>query len=249
MSEHITYAIIGDVHEQVYSLRQLLKQIGYSLEDDRIENREGWKLVLVGDYLDKDVRTAETVDFMYRNIDRITMLIGNHERWIYRYFFDPEFKVTRSEEYIDKYFTSLKYLEQDEDARMKFKHVFERSVPFFETEKFIVTHAPVKKKYLGKSDRKSVSHQINLRRNWDDPNEATRFLTEEADDADKLHVFGHIAMQQVERYKNKIGIDTGAYAGNKLTALIIHPHGELEFSQVHAIGGDFFDKNFQTIFN
>ena len=241
-----THIIVGDVHEQVDALRELLRWVGFSVRDDKIEASD-MTLILVGDYLDKDNKTAEVIDFIHSNMDRMTMLIGNHERFIYRYFFTPK-EVDRDADYVHKYFTAIKYLQSDVYRLAMFKEIYDRSVPFFETEHFIVTHAPCRKKYLGKIDNKSVTRQVNLRRNWDDPNDASKFLTEEACEHDKLHIFGHIALAEVETFKNKIAIDTGAYAGNKLTAAVIAPDDDPYFVSVPATGGDFFDKSFQTIF-
>ena len=49
MSENTTYIIIGDVHEQLQALRELLKRAGYILENDIIEDRNDYKINEPGD--------------------------------------------------------------------------------------------------------------------------------------------------------------------------------------------------------
>ena len=53
--------------------------------------------------------------------------------------------------------------------------------------------------------------------------EFCKFVRDEAEFNGPLHIFGHVSSKEVSSYKNNWNIDTGAYTGNKLSAITKTP--------------------------
>lgn len=222
------YVIIGDVHECVDDLKGLLLDHGYKIEDGQLlatDKLKHTKLILVGDWIDKGKQTKEIVEFLHRNREHLYLVLGNHENFVDKYVkgeihgVDPELLHT--------YFDSTQVLLNDPELLAKFQHLVSISQPFYryagaKGPSFYVTHAPCRKKYIGKLDTNSVRHQRNFRIDREAPlEEQLAFLQEEAVKNHPYHVFGHVAAKKPFRIGNKIHIDTGSVHGNLLTSVTI----------------------------
>ncbi|WP_199620328.1 metallophosphoesterase [Paenibacillus alkalitolerans] len=222
------YIIVGDVHECISELKGLLLGYGYKIEADRLvatDKVRDTKIILAGDWIDKGKNTRETVEFLYNNQDHFFFVMGNHENFVYK-FTKGEIKDV-DQETLDSYFDSTQVLLNDKELLEKFYHLVSLSKPFFKFAgskgpSFYVTHAPCKKKYIGKLDMNSVRHQRNFRIDRNAPlEEQLAFLKQEAVSNHPYHVFGHIAAKTAFRIKNKLHIDTGSVHGNVLTSVDI----------------------------
>lgn len=222
------YVVIGDVHESLDALRGLLLDYGCKLEDDRIvlsDKLANTVFILAGDWIDKGKRTAETVEFLYRNRERFLFVKGNHENFVYKYL-RGEIKGVDGE-LLDNYFDSIPVLREDEALRAKFDELVESSLPFCRRiglgegqPSFYVTHAPCEKKYIGKLDASALRHQRTFRLLPDAPKEEQlAFLRRDAVGNHPYHLFGHVAAKQAFRLRNKLHLDTGAAHGNLLTSV------------------------------
>ncbi|RAU98878.1 metallophosphoesterase [Paenibacillus sp. YN15] len=222
------YIIIGDIHECVDDLKGLLLDHGFKLNGGRLEAAgkvAGTKLVLVGDWIDKGRCTRETIEFLYENRDFFYFVLGNHENFVDKYLKGEVAGV--EQELLDSYFDSVQVLAKEPELLAKFRHLVSLSQPFYRYAgirgpSFYVTHAPCRKKYIGKLDTGSRRHQRNLRINREEPLEGQlAFLQEEAVANHPYHIFGHIAAAKTFRFGNKIHIDTGCAHGNQLTSVSI----------------------------
>ncbi|OWA34493.1 metallophosphoesterase [Saccharibacillus sp. O16] len=222
------YVVIGDVHESVDALRALLLDYGCKLEEDRLilpDKRANTLFVLAGDWIDKGKRTAETVEFLYRNRKHFLFVKGNHENFVYKYLRGEIKGVDR--ELLDHYFDSIPVLRDDEALRAKFDELVEDSLPFYrrigtgeDRPSFYITHAPCEKKYIGKLDASALRHQRTFRLLPDVPKEEQlAFLQRDAVGNHPYHLFGHVAAKQAFRLRNKLHLDTGAVHGNLLTSV------------------------------
>lgn len=222
--------VIGDVHESVQAY------------NDLVQGLDRGDYVFIGDYLDKGNNTREMLEIMDKRVkagDRV--LAGNHERYVYRALTDPKFD--RVPEIEERYITSLKVIEHDEELKAMFINIFENfTVPFLRVEgpnmrTMYLTHAPCQEVYLGKMSPLAQRAQANLFvEDRENPREAYKFIFEEAKGNFPIHVFGHIAHNADMReatYKNKVFLDTGAVYGHKLTALI-YQDNSYQFRQVDA---------------
>ncbi len=222
------YILIGDVHECVEDLKGLLLDHGFKLNSGRLEaagKAVGTKLVLVGDWIDKGGFTKEIVEFLYDNRDFFYFVLGNHENFVDKYLRGEVAGV--EQELLDSYFDSVRVLAEEPELLEKFRQLVSLSQPFYRYAgaggpSFYVTHAPCRKKYIGKLDIGSRRHQRNLRINREEPLEGQlAFLREEAVANHPYHVFGHIAAAKTFRIGNKLHIDTGCSHGNQLTSVSI----------------------------
>lgn len=236
LSNQKDYAVIGDVHESVTDLKKLISKLGYRVEQAKMEisSKEPLELILLGDWIDKGERTAEMIEFLFKNREHFQLVLGNHEHFVYR-FLKGEIKGAE-QEIIDQHFTSIRTLKAQPKLLMKFNQLVEQSQPFLrrigdEKQSFIVTHAPCHQQFLGKMDSAALRNQRNFRLNREKPvQEQLQWLEDESMYNLPIHVFGHIAAKDSFRIKNKHGIDTGAVYGNKLSALKIFAKGNAKVS-------------------
>ncbi len=222
------HIIIGDLHECVQELKSLLIGYGYEIRENRLETTEkvkNTKIILAGDWIDKGKQTREMITFLYENQEHFCFVLGNHENFVYKYLQGQVKGVDL--ELLDSFFDSIQVLSHDDELLAKFQHLVNQSKPFFRSialsgPSYYVTHAPCKKKYIGKLDANSVRHQRNFRIDRTSSLESQlSFLTEDAVNNHPYHIFGHVAAKQAFRIKNKLHIDTGSVHGNVLTSVMI----------------------------
>lgn len=231
------YIIIGDVHEKIEELKQLLTGYGFTIEQNQMianEKTKNVRIILIGDFIDKGKATKETIDFIYRNQSWFYLVKGNHENFVYKYLRGELDEQQVSQELLDQYFDSIKIFEQDEELRQKFFELVQSSREFYRyignrSSSYFLTHAPCRNKYIGKLDSFSLRKQRYFRINREEAYEdQLNFLKEEAVGNHPFHIFGHVAVREVARVKNKINIDTGCASGNELTSIVIDS-GRLQF--------------------
>lgn len=225
------YTIVGDIHEQVKTFESLLIKAGFPIQEGRIietEKNTDHRIVLIGDWIDKGKKTKEIIEFLYTNRSWFYFVKGNHENFVSKYLLGELKDSTIDLSLIEDYFTSIKTLEKDEVLREKFLEMVDESKEFYhyigeELPSYYITHAPCKKKYIGKMDANASRHQRTFRLDRTIKiEEQLPFLEEEAVTNHPFHIFGHIAANKLIRIKNKYGIDTGAASGNQLTSIRIY---------------------------
>lgn len=214
-----TYAVVGDVHEQVNALQDVYHKV---LSED-----PNARFIIAGDWIDRGGQTKETVEFLYKRMleSQDVFVLGNHESYVYRRLNDL-IDTPAPAEVENKYFTSLKVLQQDTALRTKFERIVRESVPFFKvdsrTASFIVTHAPCETKYLGKVDPVSRRSQRDfyIKDRNADVRENLGFIYNSISNF-PVHIFGHLTHgSKTLKYRNNVLLDTGAVYGGMLSAMI-----------------------------
>lgn len=225
------YTIVGDIHEQVQALQALLSKAGFPIQNNIIEETEknrNHRILLVGDWIDKGRKTKEIIEFLYANRSWFYLVKGNHENFVSKYLQGELKNSSIDQNLLESFFTSIQALEQDEELRKKFFELVKESKEFFhfigeDLPSYFITHAPCKKKYIGKMDTNSSRHQRTFRLDRSKAvEEQLSFLNDEAVSNHPYHIFGHVATKKMFRIKNKYGIDTGAASGNELTSIRIY---------------------------
>jgi predicted kinase len=223
------YVIIGDVHESLAELQELIVSHGFEITADgkitKTPKSGNKKFLLIGDFIDKGKNTAATVEFLYENRDFFYFTKGNHENFVSKYLkgeiqgVDPHL--------LENFFDSIPVLAADEQLRAKFQVLVDQSKDFYrfigkENSSFFVTHAPCHNRYIGKLDALSLRNQRRFATEFGgNIEEQLRFLEKESSPSEPYHVFGHVATREVIRLKNKIGIDTGCVSGGALTSVAL----------------------------
>jgi predicted kinase len=255
----VEYEIVGDIHNNLSALKELiLKDQRFIIEDNLIkyQNERILKIwILNGDWIDKGTEGNDLIEFIYANLEWFYLIKGNHENFVYKYL---KGKITDlpPQDVIDKYFTSIKDLQGNESIMNKFFELVEQSKDFYIHKNFIVTHAPCKRKYLGKLDPQSLRmmRSFTLPKKEDfisfndyelDLENKLSFLKDEASSNQPVHIFGHVPFQNRLIYRNKIGIDTGAGDNHILTSIIINGFQIKPFIKQIVIEGN---KELPTIF-
>lgn len=227
LDPNLKYVVIGDIHECLDELKSLLEKHRITINtDETIECPANQKIILVGDYVDKGAKLAETIDFLTLNRRHFILVRGNHEEFTYRHL---DSNVTIKNEH----FTSIHRLRTDPVLAEKFRRLYESSVPFVwcrgtYRSSFIVTHAPCSSRFLGKLDNKSVKAQLvsdpslmNVDRMSPEFIPTLRELLTKGETPSMYHFFGHLAFDRPFRWKSSLGLDTGCIGGGKLTSVFV----------------------------
>jgi serine/threonine protein phosphatase 1 len=195
---------VGDIHGCLDKLIELMDTVDIDPDKDT--------LVFIGDYIDRGTDSKGVVDYLielagqYRHV---VFLKGNHEQMLDFYLNEKDelwFLANGGQVTLDS------YLREDPPAEAGLipqSHLdfFENLLPCYETEAYIFVHAGLKAKIpFAKQDE------------WDMLWIRDDFVFSDFDFG-KVVVFGHTPFYEPLVLDNKIGIDTGAVYGNKLTCV------------------------------
>jgi serine/threonine protein phosphatase 1 len=214
---------IGDIHGREDLLFEMFDKI------DRHEHAHPGTQsieIYLGDYVDRGPRSRETVDLLIarRRVRDAVLLSGNHETYVLEFLREP--KVLGAWRHYGGIETLMSYglrpsLNPDADEQaalsaqfasfMPSEHVdFYQSLTLsFTLGDFFFVHAGVKPGV--RLDAQEEQDLLWIRE---------EFLFHE-DRYEKMIVHGHTPVREPEFRRNRINIDTGAYATGRLTCLMI----------------------------
>jgi len=196
--------IIGDIHGCLEMLKRLMDKIAWRPGKDR--------LIFLGDYIDRGKDSKGVVDYILalkRCSSRIECLIGNHEAIFLDYLkgADPGlFLLNGGWDTMESYHADSP---QDRGNLIPPDHMdFYQSLgSVIELEEFYIVHAGFKP---GLDIAKQTPRDMLWIR---DP-----FIYSNCDFGKRV-IFGHTPFYEPLIMGNKIGLDTGAVYGNRLTCL------------------------------
>ncbi len=211
----MTTCVIGDIHGCHASLTNLLDKI-----IDRADT-----LIFLGDYIDRGPQSRQVVETLLHlkkhHAHRLVFLKGNHEMMLYDYLTGADRSVFLR---VGGLQTLASYgidLENDHNPLTllpaSHRTFFEQLALHHEDQHGIYVHA-------GLQPGKHLSHQTADWCLW----VRDRFIRSSFNFG-KPVIFGHTVFKKPLVEANKIGIDTGAVYGDKLTALLLP---DMEFIQV-----------------
>ncbi len=199
---------IGDIHGCLYHLEKLMDLVSPDLERH--------PLVFMGDYIDRGPKSAEVVEYIINlkksyNPENIICLMGNHERMFLDYLDSREEMLflmnggcTTVASYWGEYGDRLL-------RRLPPGHWdFYRSLkPYYQTDDYIFVHA-------GLRPGRPLAEQTEEDYLWI----RKEFIASDYDFGRRV-IFGHTPVRVPLIMPNKIGIDTGAVYGNRLTCVLL----------------------------
>jgi len=196
--------VVGDIHGCLHLLNRLLDAIPWRPGQDR--------LVFVGDYIDRGPRSKGVIDRilgLIRKDPGVSCLLGNHEAMLLDYLegIDPELYLA------NRGMTTLRdYRGEMPTGRGPLippEHMaFYRSLrPYMELEGYYVVHAGFRPGIA--VEGQSLDDMLWIR----EP-----FISSDYNFGKKV-IFGHTPFARPLREVTKIGIDTGAVFGNRLTCI------------------------------
>lgn len=195
---------IGDIHGCADKLKALMKEIPVDYANDT--------LVFIGDYIDRGPDSFEVVDYLVdlkKEHPDIVFLKGNHEDMLQKYLEGTDrftYLFNGGQKTLDSY---LNRPNKSEFSPIPSDHLeFYQSLVFhYETEDYLFVHAGLREKIPLK--KQNPQELLWIREDFID----SKF------DFGKRVIFGHTPFAEPLLLSNKIGIDTGAVYGNRLTCV------------------------------
>jgi serine/threonine protein phosphatase 1 len=196
--------VVGDVHGCLDVLKRLIDNIGWNPSNDR--------LIFIGDYIDRGKDAKGVVDFVLKlkeDSPLVQCLIGNHEQM----FLDYLSGVDSQSSLLNGGLSTLKSYKEvrlrHEDPLIPSTHLdfFSSLLSMIELEQYYIVHA-------GFRPNIRIEDQDFIDMIWI----RDEFIYSDYDFG-KVVIFGHTPFNSPMIMKNKIGIDTGAVYGNRLTCL------------------------------
>jgi serine/threonine protein phosphatase 1 len=196
--------IIGDIHGCLDPLRRMMDMIDWRPEEDG--------LIFLGDYIDRGLDSKGVVDYIIEisnSSPLVQCLMGNHENILLDFLStgDPRLLL------LNGGITTLESYQVEErgeeEALIPPEHVafFEDLFLYIELDDYYVVHAGFRP---GVEIEKQATEDLIWIR---EP-----FIFSDHDFGKKV-IFGHTPLSEPLVMDNKIGLDTGAVYGNKLTCL------------------------------
>jgi serine/threonine protein phosphatase 1 len=195
---------IGDIHGSMDKLDDLMGKIDIDFDRDT--------LIFLGDYIDRGPSSFEVVSFLITLKDQhenIIFLKGNHEEMLENYIAGFErftYLSNGGRQTIDSYmnhgYASGKELVPEDHIRF-----FKGLDLFYQTDNYIFVHAGLREKV-------ALDDQLQDDLLWI----RQKFIKSNYDFGKRV-IFGHTPLVEPLVQPNKIGIDTGAVYGNKLTCV------------------------------
>jgi serine/threonine protein phosphatase 1 len=205
MSDNL-YAI-GDIHGSLDALERLMDKISPDLAQNR--------LVFVGDYIDRGPQSQGVVDYIVRlknlaPLGQVVCLKGNHEAMFLDFLAGGPAEMflfngglATLEDYWGDHWVDREDLTLPPDHRQFYQDL----QLYYETPDYIFVHGGLKPGVSLAEQREEDLLWIR-----------GEFIAS-TEDFGRRVIFGHTPFKQPLIMPNKIGIDTGAVYGNRLTAL------------------------------
>ena len=208
--------IIGDIHGCLDMLKDLMDKIPWSPDKDR--------LIFLGDYIDRGENPKGVVDYILdltRRSSLVECLKGNHEAMLLDFLTGRDrfmFIINGGWKTLESYGM---YESSDDDSAISSEHrdFYESLKLYVELEDYYVVHAGFKP---GLDIIKQTEDEMLWIRK--------SFVSSDFDFGKKI-IFGHTPFKEPLIMQNKIGLDTGAVYGNRLTCLQLP---EMTFHSVEA---------------
>ena len=195
---------IGDIHGCFDKLRSLMDKIDIDIDRDII--------VFLGDYIDRGPSSFEVVEYLIdlkKHFRKSVFLKGNHEEMLEKYlsgYNKLAFLVNGGQETLESYMKQS-YIFGASPIPHEHLEFFESLLLFYETDNYIFVHAGLKENV-----------PLEMQEPFDLLWIRNSFIRSDYDFG-KLVIFGHTPFPEPLVQPNKIGIDTGAVYGNKLTCI------------------------------
>jgi serine/threonine protein phosphatase 1 len=195
---------VGDIHGCLDKLVSLMGIIDVDPKKDT--------LLFIGDYIDRGAHSREVVDYLIDLSTRqshVVFLKGNHELMLQLYLSGADrfaFLANGGQATLNSY---LKAHSHAGESLIPTRHLdfFDALRQYYETDQYIFVHAGLK-----------ANIPLEKQNEWDMLWIRDEFIYSDFDFGKRV-IFGHTPFREPLIFDNKIGIDTGAVYGNKLTCV------------------------------
>ncbi len=222
-------AVIGDIHGCYHTLIKVYEEIKARYPDIPVYS--------VGDLVDRGNFSYEVLEFIKQN--KIKFTAGNHDLMFYYYVTLPTHPIGKPWIYNGSESTMESYSNYMPAMREHFV-IIKKAPLFFNLKDCFISHAGISSYYQKhfKSDIFSDNAKIKkLLEQELDSSHGVIWTRDELENLGKLQIVGHTIVKDL--YHNKksdaLYIDTSAFAGNKLTAVIINNNKLVESIAVDTV--------------
>jgi serine/threonine protein phosphatase 1 len=216
---------IGDIHGRIDLLIALMETIGR--DDWRRKPRAETHLILLGDYVDRGPHSREVIDFILKLRDQwpnLTCLMGNHEQ-VFRLALNGDEQAVRffirpgvgGRETLMSYGATAEQIDSCEAIELwewMVQAVPEAHKDFLASLSSRAILGDYAFVHAGIQPGVPMAEQEETDLYW-----IRDAFLESEDVHPYMIVHGHSIRENVEQRSNRIGIDTGAYASGRLTAV------------------------------
>ena len=225
-------AVIGDIHGCFYTLKKLYEEVRNRYPDIQIYS--------VGDLVDRGKFSYEVVEFIRSNNIRFTK--GNHDLMFYYFTTHPNHPIGKAWIYNGCETTMESY--ESDLSKMRDHFTFIIKAPlFFNLKDCFISHAGISSYYtkrfkndiLKKTDglEELLTKELNSMH-------GVIWTRDQLINLGKLQVVGHTIFPEIyhDKKSNVLYIDTSAFAGNKLSAVIIDKNKMIDSISVETVPVD-----------
>jgi serine/threonine protein phosphatase 1 len=196
--------VIGDIHGCLVMLKRLIDKIQWDPSKDR--------LIFIGDYIDRGEDSQGVIEYvatLTKNSRNVQCLIGNHEHMLLEYLSgkDPQTYILNGGGATLMSYDRVRRNKDDPLIPPEHLDFLSSLLPMIELDDYYIVHA-------GFRPHIPIEDQELFDMLWI----RNEFLLSEYDFG-KMVIFGHTPFNNPLVMKNKMGIDTGAVYGNRLTCL------------------------------
>lgn len=221
------FDIIGDVHGCYDELLELLKKLGYQIDEKgyRAEHPKGRIVVFVGDLVDRGPKSMEVLRLAMNmvSLGNAYSVLGNHDGKLLRKLNGANVKVAHGLE------TTVSEMEHENESFIEEVRKFlEKRISHyvFDEGRLVVAHAGLKEKLHGRGSRKirELAMFGQTTGKVDEYGFPERLNWAKDYHGKALVVYGHTPHKDVVFLNNTANIDTGCVFGGKLTAFRYPEH-------------------------
>jgi serine/threonine protein phosphatase 1 len=196
--------VVGDIHGCFDKLCALMDKIPINFKQDQ--------LIFIGDYIDRGSSSLEVVEYLIdlkKRWPATIFLKGNHEDMLEKYLDGSDrftYLLNGGQRTLDAYLNRPNNPGEYPvpPAHLEFFKSLHR---YYQTDDYIFVHAGLRKKVPLESQKTIDLFWIR-----------DEFIYSEFDFGKRV-IFGHTPFKEPLVHTNKIGIDTGAVYGNRLTCV------------------------------
>lgn len=214
--------VIGDIHGCYFTLKELVSKIREIYPDI--------DLYSVGDLVDRGNFSCEVFDFTIEQNIKFTP--GNHDYMFYYFFKEPNSVLARSWKYNGSEKTLESY-EKNNDKIQRHLEIIKNSPLFFNLKECFISHAGISTYYnsiLPKNYKQDLDLLKKVAYSDITSEHGILWTRDELVNIGKLQIVGHTRMNEIsfKEFNNVVYIDTSAYSGNKLSAVIVEDNKIIE---------------------
>jgi len=222
-------AVIGDIHGCYYTLNRLFEKIKSKHPDIPIYS--------VGDLVDRGNFSYDVLEFVIQN--EIKFTAGNHDLMFYYHVTQSTHPIGKPWIYNGSESTMESYSNHMPAMREHFV-IIKKAPLFFNLKDCFISHAGISSYYRKKFKKEIFSDNAEIKKLLEQElvsSHGVIWTRDELINLGKLQIVGHTIVKDI--YYNKksdaLYIDTSAFAGNKLSAVIIDDNKLIESIAVDTV--------------